>query len=416
MIDYIVCFYFGKRRTQLTNLLLQDNKYGFLKRHIDFLEKFQQTKELNKAIFVINGPSESEIRMVKNILSKSKIKNYSIIDRNNIDYSYGAWNQAIIENIKSKAPYAFLTEDDYIPAYNEFHRYFLKEFDENTAYVCQYYDLECPNKHAAISNGLISYEKCRVVYHKKGTIFKLIGSQNSKEYEIDTAERNQVYFLQHITDEFGFNVKDIMKDNYSLYLEYIKNGQSSCIKVYGNSDGIRLMTPILELPADYAKTSTTINFRKINKNDLEFINKVRNEYADEYLHDSRKFTLSQTLDWFNKTKPDFYIIELDDEKIGYFRLSNYSAENKNIYIGADISPNYKGCGYGKASYKKFIPFLFKEYDLNKISLEVLATNTVAISLYEKLGFKTEGIKRKEVKKGNEWIDSIVMSILKDEYE
>lgn len=159
-----------------------------------------------------------------------------------------------------------------------------------------------------------------------------------------------------------------------------------------------------------------MQFRKINKNDLKFVNTVRNEYASEYLHDSRTFSLDDTISWFETYNPDFYIIELNEQSIGYFRLSNHSVENKNIYIGADISIEYKGRGYGKAAYIEFIPFLFKEYDLNKISLEVLATNTVAISLYEKLGFKTEGIKRQEVKKGDKWIDSIVMSILRDEYE
>lgn len=157
-----------------------------------------------------------------------------------------------------------------------------------------------------------------------------------------------------------------------------------------------------------------MKFRKIHKNDLKFVNTVRNEYASEYLHDSRTFSLDDTISWFETYKPDFYIIELNEQPIGYFRLSNHSVQNKNIYIGADISIEYKGRGYGKAAYMLFIPYLFKEYDLNKISLEVLATNTIAISLYKKLGFKTEGIKRQEVKKDDKWVDSIVMSILREE--
>lgn len=416
MIDYIVCFYFGKRRTRLTNLLLQDNRYGLVKKHVEFLEKFKEDGELNKIIFVINGDSESDRKVVETILSKSKLENYNIIKRANLDYSYGAWNTAIIENINSKATHAVLIEDDYIPSHKSFHKYFLDLFDENTAYVCQYYDTSNEIDHAAISNGIISYEKCKAVYEKNGTVLKLVGSQNSKEYTLDTAERNQCIFLEYFTKEFGYDIKDITKNHYSFYLEWVQSGESSNVRVYGNTSGIRLITPILELSSEYSTLSSMIKFRKICENDLEFINRVRNEYAKEYLHDSRTFTMKESVEWFKKFKPNFYIIEFDGEKIGYFRLSNHSVENKNIYIGADIALEYKGCGYGKASYKKFIPFLFKEYDLNKISLEVLATNTVAISLYEKLGFKTEGIKRQEVKKGDKWIDSIVMSILRDEYE
>jgi hypothetical protein len=52
MFDYIVCFYFGNRRTSLTNFLLKHNRYGFVKRHIDFLEKLTITGMLNNVIFV----------------------------------------------------------------------------------------------------------------------------------------------------------------------------------------------------------------------------------------------------------------------------------------------------------------------------------------------------------------------------
>lgn len=158
-----------------------------------------------------------------------------------------------------------------------------------------------------------------------------------------------------------------------------------------------------------------IEFKKLISTDLDFLNEVRNGYCEEFLHDSRKFTIRETKEWFDKTKPDFFIIWLEDERIGYFRLSNYSDVNQNIYVGADISPKFKGKGLGKLAYEKFIPFLFEKYNLNKITLEVLSTNVIAINLYKKLGFIQEGIKRQEVLKKNQWVDSIIMSILKKEY-
>ena len=159
-----------------------------------------------------------------------------------------------------------------------------------------------------------------------------------------------------------------------------------------------------------------LNFRKLEYDDLEFLNEVRNLYSEEFLHDSRNFSLSETQSWFLQFKPDYYIIEEDKNKIGYFRISNYSEVNSNLYIGADIHPNFKGKGYGFISYKEFIPILFEKYNLNKISLEVLSTNNIAISLYNKLGFKLEGVKRQEVNKNGRYVDSIIMSILKEEYE
>lgn len=156
-----------------------------------------------------------------------------------------------------------------------------------------------------------------------------------------------------------------------------------------------------------------LSFYRIKEEDLQFLNETRNGYASEYLHDSRTFTLQETIEWYNKTNPNYWIIFDEDinERVGYFRLSSYSSINKNIYIGADISQKFKGKGYGTEAYKKFIPLLLGFYDLHKISLEVLETNVVAIRLYEKLGFIREGTKRHEVYKNGSWINSIIMSYL-----
>ncbi len=159
-----------------------------------------------------------------------------------------------------------------------------------------------------------------------------------------------------------------------------------------------------------------LTIHPITLDDLEFLNSIRNKYATKYLHDSRLFSINETIDWFKKTSPDYWIIFFKDIKIGYFRLSNYSIENQNLYIGADIAPEYTGLGYAKSAYKLFIPFLFKKYNLNKISLEVLSTNIVAKNLYNKLGFIEEGIKRQDVYKNGNFVDSIIMSILKTELE
>jgi RimJ/RimL family protein N-acetyltransferase len=159
-----------------------------------------------------------------------------------------------------------------------------------------------------------------------------------------------------------------------------------------------------------------IDIRKLTKEDLYFLNSVRNDCAELYLHDSRIFSVEDTYSWFEKTKPDYYLILYNNISIGYFRLSNHSLVNKNIYIGADLHKDWMGKGLAYESYCKFIPFIFETYNLNKITLEVLSSNSVAINLYKKLGFVQEGIKRKEIYKNGVYIDSEIMSMLRDEYE
>jgi len=159
-----------------------------------------------------------------------------------------------------------------------------------------------------------------------------------------------------------------------------------------------------------------ITFRPIEFNDCSFLSEVRNECAEEYLHNSTQYSLEQTQRWFYSLEIPYYIVFNDQDKIGYFRLSNYSKSNRNICIGMDIHKNFRGKGLAYESYCKFIPYLIETYDLHKVSLEMLGTNHRAYNLYLKLGFFTEGIKRQEVFKNGNYVDSIVMSILRSEVE
>lgn len=161
--------------------------------------------------------------------------------------------------------------------------------------------------------------------------------------------------------------------------------------------------------------SSTLTFKKISFDDLEFVFKVRNE-SREFLHDDSYFNLFQITKWFDKEQPDWYIIFLDsDTPIGYFRLSNYSAKNKNIYIGADLAKEFRGKGYAKQAYKEFIQHLFLTRDLHKITLEVLDFNFVAISLYQKLGFVETGRKPEEILCEKGYADSIIMTLFRRDW-
>tara|TARA_R110000851_G_scaffold298799_2_gene454576 strand:+ start:314 stop:805 length:492 start_codon:yes stop_codon:yes gene_type:complete len=157
-----------------------------------------------------------------------------------------------------------------------------------------------------------------------------------------------------------------------------------------------------------------ITFRPMVQEDVEFVNKIRNQVR-EYLHDDRALTFNESLEWFVTTQPRFYMIVYNECSIGYFRTSEYSKENRRIYIGADLDPKFWGQGHAKRAYRKFIPYLFETLDLNKIGLEVLSTNIRAFKLYQSLGFTQEGTKRQDVHRNGEFADSIIMSILKEEY-
>ncbi len=137
---------------------------------------------------------------------------------------------------------------------------------------------------------------------------------------------------------------------------------------------------------------TTMTFQLILRDDLPFVNEVRNSAAP-LLHDDRTFTLEETIKWYEATNPQWYIIRIHQRvvdnrvfkvRIGYFRTSWV---DDRFYIGMDLHQSYQGKGLCQRAYKEFIPSLYNISNQTELWLEVLRINSRAIHIYEKLGFK-----------------------------
>lgn len=105
------------------------------------------------------------------------------------------------------------------------------------------------------------------------------------------------------------------------------------------------------------------------------------------------------------------------ELIGTVYLTNIDHLNQSADLSIMIgNTSERGKGYGKVALKMILCHAFLNLNLNRISLKVLNTNSRAIHLYEKCGFKTEGLLRQIVYKNGVWHDQLIMSILKKEFD
>jgi RimJ/RimL family protein N-acetyltransferase len=368
--------------------------------------------KISKIVLVVN---EYDKKLDEAIPEKIKDLNIKIpiefIFRENKNLSYGAWNAGIINNIDSEDDYFFLIEDDYIPVVDHFYDPFIEQNGPFVGYIAQLMNFMFDPPHASISNGIIPVWVAKRIKSGYDSVFLL--EEPKPEYQ----NMDQVTFLDHIREN-KLIFKDVSETTHIPFLDSSEyEGIEDKIVYYGNDKSQIILEPAQNLLKRYNiyKPNPRFKLRPMKESDIKFVNSIRNGYSKEYLHDSRTFTDDECLEWFRKTNPSFHIISFDNEDIGYFRTSNYSKENNHICVGCDIDPKYVGKGYGFASYLVLFDYLFNEKNINKIYLEVLSTNKRAIHLYEKLGFVTEGIKREEVLKGDIYIDSKIMSILKKEY-
>ena len=83
----------------------------------------------------------------------------------------------------------------------------------------------------------------------------------------------------------------------------------------------------------------------------------------------------------------FFVAEIDNLFAGYIGIKAVIDEGYITNIA--VFPEYRGMGVGKALISRVFEFA-EEKQLSFVSLEVRPSNTAAVSLYEKTGFKEEG--------------------------
>lgn len=160
--------------------------------------------------------------------------------------------------------------------------------------------------------------------------------------------------------------------------------------------------------------------RPIESKDLLFVNQVRNS-CREFLHNQQEFSMQDTIEWFVNTKPQWYMIDIvtwegiatgPDETAGYIRTEKHGT---GLQIGMDLAEEYRGRGIAKHAYRQFISWAF-EQGHSYITLDVLASNTRAYTLYRSLGFTVNYDSLPvEIERGRERILSITMDLTKEDW-
>ena len=73
-------------------------------------------------------------------------------------------------------------------------------------------------------------------------------------------------------------------------------------------------------------------------------------------------------------------------------------------------------GYAKEATRLVVRHVFDTLNLNRIQLNVFSFNTRAIGVYERVGFKQDGVLRQARYHLGVYHDDIVMSVLREEWE
>jgi ribosomal protein S18 acetylase RimI-like enzyme len=120
-----------------------------------------------------------------------------------------------------------------------------------------------------------------------------------------------------------------------------------------------------------------MKLRPLTINDIDFLLEVRNDDSTRrFLENDSIFTYDESLNWFNTTKPNWFIIEVNNERVGYIRTNGDE-------VGCDIHPNFRRKGYARQAYLEYLK------DKSYATLWVFENN-FAKNLYKSLGFIETG--------------------------
>lgn len=100
-------------------------------------------------------------------------------------------------------------------------------------------------------------------------------------------------------------------------------------------------------------------------------------------------------------------------RIDLYDLKNGSARGE---FGYALNRDYWGHGFATEAARRVMKFAFDSLRLNRVSAECLAINTGSIRVLEKCGFKQEGRRREYLMINGQYIDLLMYSVLRREWE
>ena len=153
-----------------------------------------------------------------------------------------------------------------------------------------------------------------------------------------------------------------------------------------------------------------IDFVDINSVSAEtklVIREWRNsEHVKINMYTDHDISLEEHNNWLNNlikdNKTKVFVVLCNQNPSGIVSLSNIDHHNKTaswaFYLCSEDSI---GTGLGVVLEYKLIEYVFCDLKLEKLNCEILASNSVVISLHKKFGFVVEGLIRKNIIKGKQ---------------
>jgi RimJ/RimL family protein N-acetyltransferase len=112
-----------------------------------------------------------------------------------------------------------------------------------------------------------------------------------------------------------------------------------------------------------------------------------------------------------------FIVEVEGHPAGVmaFEVANRRSRIANLR-GLMLAPEFRGRGIADAAARLLVRHLIFDLDYHRVQLECYGFNERAIRHAERAGFVREGVKRKAYWRNEEWVDSVLFGLVREDIE
>ena len=165
----------------------------------------------------------------------------------------------------------------------------------------------------------------------------------------------------------------------------------------------------------------TISIRRADPGDVDFlVDLVADDDVRPFLGRRSAFGREEILEEVERSLAEpgafgRFVIEADGERAGMmgFHLVNERSRIAHLERLA-VHPAFRGRRVADDAARLFQRLLLEELGFHRLELEVYAFNERAIAHTERVGFVREGVKRKAYLYDDEYVDSVLFSLLPDD--
>lgn len=137
----------------------------------------------------------------------------------------------------------------------------------------------------------------------------------------------------------------------------------------------------------------------------------------------RTFTAAEIERWaqtrsYAADRIDLAIVERTTGRwLGEVVVNDWDPHNRSCGFRIALTRAARDQGYGTEATRLLVDYVFGVIDdplVNRVELEVFAFNPRAIRVYERIGFRREGVRRQALRWDDAYVDAVVMSIVRSD--